>query len=88
MSARLVRRLLGPAEPEQLCDDCFDNLDIYVELELRGDEADRATPGLRAHLEGCEACREEYEALRQFAFGSSGDLRAELTPRRSGRASC
>ena len=29
-------RLLGPAEPEIGCDECFDQLDRYVELELAG----------------------------------------------------
>lgn len=69
MSAQLLPRLLGPAEPEMLCDECFDSLDVYVELELRGAAADQATPGLSAHLEGCEACREEYEALRELVAG-------------------
>jgi anti-sigma factor RsiW len=26
-------------------------------------------PGLRAHLEGCPACREEHESLRAFISG-------------------
>ena len=63
----VVERLLGPAEPELLCDDCFERLDEYVELELRGAAADRQLPGMRAHLEGCPACREEYESLRELA---------------------
>jgi hypothetical protein len=57
-------RLLGPAEPEVGCDVCFDELDRYVELELVGSDADAAIPGLRAHLEGCPACREEHGSLR------------------------
>ena len=59
-----LKRLLGPAEPEVLCDECFDRLDEYVELELRGEPADERIPGLRAHLEGCPACHEDYESLR------------------------
>jgi len=59
-----LSRLLGPAEAEVGCDECFDKLDQYVELELRGADADAAVPGLRAHLAGCPACREEYESLR------------------------
>ncbi len=62
-------RLLGPAEPEVGCDVCFDELDRYVELELAGHDADAAVPGLRAHLEGCGACREEYESLRALVSG-------------------
>jgi hypothetical protein len=56
-------RLLGPAEPEVGCGVCFEELDRYVELELAGRDADAAIPGLRAHLEGCPACREEHESL-------------------------
>jgi hypothetical protein len=60
---QVVGRLLGPAEPELGCDECFAELDHYVELELAGNDADAAVPGLRAHLVGCPACREEHESL-------------------------
>jgi hypothetical protein len=60
----LRRRLLGPSEPEVGCDECFDRLDEYVELELAGADAEARVPGMRAHFEGCSACREEHESLR------------------------
>ena len=59
-----VRRVLGPAGPELGCDQCFEELDRYVELELSGAPADDLVPGMRAHLEGCSACKEEHESLR------------------------
>jgi hypothetical protein len=59
-----LSRVLGPAGPEIGCDECFEELDRYVDLELAGQDADTAVPGLRAHLEGCPACREEYKSLR------------------------
>lgn len=59
-----LSRLLGPAGPEVGCDACFDELDRYVEVELAGRDADSEVPGLRAHLDGCPACREEYESLK------------------------
>jgi hypothetical protein len=59
----LVARLLGPAGPEVSCDQCFEELDRFVELELAGADADAAVPGLRAHLAGCPACHEDYESL-------------------------
>ena len=62
-------RLLGTGEPEVGCDVCFDELDRYVELELAGKDADAAIPGLRAHLEGCPACREEHESLYALVSG-------------------
>jgi hypothetical protein len=64
-----LRRLLGPAGPEIGCDACFEALDRYVELEVSGQDADAAVPGLRAHLEGCPACREEHESLRALVSG-------------------
>jgi hypothetical protein len=61
----LLRRLLGPAGPELTCEQCFEELDRYVELELRHDtgRADELIPGMRAHLAGCQACDEEHESL-------------------------
>jgi predicted anti-sigma-YlaC factor YlaD len=66
MSHDNVKRLLGPAEPEVLCEECFERLDEYVELELQGRRADEQIPGMRAHLEGCPACREDHDSLRDF----------------------
>jgi hypothetical protein len=63
---RLLARVIGPEEPELSCEECFANLDRYVELSLAGEEADRRVPGMRAHLEGCPACAEEYRSLREF----------------------
>ena len=61
--------LLGPAGPELACDECFAELDRYVELEVAGSNADTAVPGFRAHLEGCPACREEHESLLELVRG-------------------
>jgi predicted anti-sigma-YlaC factor YlaD len=62
-------RLLGPGEPEIGCDECFEHLDAYLELDLARQDADAAVPGLRAHLDGCPACREEYDSLRALVSG-------------------
>jgi hypothetical protein len=62
----LLRRLLGAPGPELTCEQCFEELDRYVEIEVRHDEAraDDLVPGMRAHLEGCQACDEEHRSLR------------------------
>jgi hypothetical protein len=62
-------RLLGPEERELGCDECFAELDRYVELELAGADPEGAVSGFRAHLAGCQACREDYESLRAFVSG-------------------
>jgi hypothetical protein len=64
--SRLLARLLGPPAPELTCEECFEELDRYVELELAGAEADTHVPGMRAHLEGCPACLEDHESLLAF----------------------
>ena len=71
----LIARLLGPAEPEVSCERCFELLDRYVDLELAGEDADARLPGMRAHLEGCPACHEDHESLRELVAASDRDGR-------------
>jgi hypothetical protein len=63
---RMLKSLLGPVGPEVTCEECFDQLDTYVEVQLAGGVPDAAVPGLRAHLDGCPACREDYESLLAY----------------------
>jgi hypothetical protein len=62
----IVNRLLGPEGPEVTCEQCFELLDRYVELELSGARADEQVPGMRAHLDGCPACDEDHASLLAF----------------------
>jgi hypothetical protein len=71
-SAEAARRMLGPEGPELSCEECFVEVDRYVELELADEAADSIVPGMRAHLEGCAACREEYLSLRALVVSESG----------------
>jgi hypothetical protein len=68
---RALASLLGRAGEDVGCDVCFDELDRYVELELAGQDADAAVPGLRAHFDGCPACREEHDSLLALAGGQT-----------------
>jgi hypothetical protein len=36
---------------------------------VAGEDADRRYPGLRAHLQGCPACREEHDSLLALVGG-------------------
>jgi hypothetical protein len=58
-----LHRLLGPGQPEVPCEVCFEELDRYVDLQLTGTDAERAVPGMAAHLRGCPACAEEHASL-------------------------
>jgi anti-sigma factor RsiW len=60
----VLKGLLGPERPELGCEQCFEALDRYVELELNGADPDAGVPGMRAHLDGCRACDEDHRSLR------------------------
>ena len=66
---RALDAVLGPTGYEVSCEECFELLDEYVELELKGVDADTRVPGMRTHLNGCPACREEHDSLRALVAG-------------------
>ena len=68
---KLLSRLIGPSGPELTCEQCFEQLDRYVELELAGSDADGAIPGMHAHLEGCPACAEDRDSLRELLLSDA-----------------
>lgn len=67
----MLARVLGPVGPEVTCERCFELLDEYVDLEVAGQDAAARLPGMRAHLEGCPACHEDHESLRDFVAGTA-----------------
>jgi hypothetical protein len=64
----ILKRVLGPTGLEVTCEQCFELLDQYVELELAGTDVDAQLPGVRTHLDGCPACREDHESLRALVL--------------------
>jgi hypothetical protein len=62
----LLGRVLGPGARELTCEQCFEELDHYVELVVAGEQADERIPGMHAHLEGCPACAEDFRSLRDL----------------------
>jgi hypothetical protein len=62
----LLVALLGPAGPELSCEECFEQLDRYVDLELTTADPDRAVPGMGAHLTACPACHEDHGSLLEL----------------------
>ena len=70
-NAHLIARLLGPADAELACEECFEELDCYVELELAGRDAEATVPGMRPHLAGCPACREDRDSLAALLAAES-----------------
>ena len=60
---KLVRVVAETREIEIGCDECFEQLDGFAELGLSGVEASSVMPLVGDHLDRCEDCRNEFEAL-------------------------
>jgi hypothetical protein len=78
---RLIAALLGPPGPELTCEECFEQLDRYVDVTLAGADPDRAVPGMAAHLVGCPACRDDHDSLLEYVK-HGGATRRRLPRRR------
>jgi hypothetical protein len=59
----LIQEIAEAREVEIGCDECFEELDRFVEMRLSGLDVARAMPLVQEHLEICGECREEFEAL-------------------------
>ena len=76
----LLGRVLGPNAPELTCEQCFDQLDRYVELVVAGEPADERIPGMRAHLHIIGPCAFDFsdKALRRAGLDYWPHLRWTL----------
>jgi hypothetical protein len=63
MLKQMVQEILSTRPDEIGCDECFAQLDRFVEMTLAGKNAAEAMPLVQDHLERCTDCREEFEAL-------------------------
>lgn len=61
----LVRSIVDTQSQDIGCDACFTQLDHFVEMHLDGKAPEQAMPLVQQHLETCDGCCEEYEALLQ-----------------------
>lgn len=68
----MMQRIALTREVEIGCDECFEQLDHFVELSIAGKNAEEALPLVGAHLQQCDDCREEFELLQAM-------LKAEIS---------
>jgi bacterioferritin-associated ferredoxin len=59
----LIGEIADTREVEIGCNECFEQLDRFVEMKLSGLNAAQAMPLVEEHVEICGECREEFEAL-------------------------
>lgn len=52
--------------PEEIgCDDCFEQLSVFADMLRDGKDPAKVMPMMQHHLEMCNVCGEEFEALVQ-----------------------
>lgn len=61
-----LRNIYETEEEEISCTECFDLVSRFVELEASGENAVVKMPQVKQHLNQCQACRDEYETLREL----------------------
>jgi hypothetical protein len=67
---QLVMVLAETREAEIACHECFEWLDEFAEAEFFGLNATVKMPLVADHLDKCEDCRSEFEALLRALRGT------------------
>jgi hypothetical protein len=60
---RMLHGILSAQEDEADCNECFEELDKFVEMVQAGTDPAEILPRVEAHLSWCGDCHEEYQAL-------------------------
>ncbi len=63
MLKKMVAGIVTTRDDEIGCDECFEQLDRFVELTLAEKNASEMLTLVQDHLNRCRDCREEFEAL-------------------------
>jgi predicted anti-sigma-YlaC factor YlaD len=69
----MIRMIKMTLDQEIGCEDCYDQLNQFAEMELENKSPEKALPRVKEHLERCGNCRQEYEALLE-AIEASAEL--------------
>jgi bacterioferritin-associated ferredoxin len=59
----VIREIAETRDVEIGCDECFEQVDRFIEMELSGKDPAQAMPLVHEHLQICGECRDEFEAL-------------------------
>ena len=60
---KLLRAIAETRETEIGCEESFERMDHFAEMELSGLDAGATMPLVGDHLSKCEDCRETFEVL-------------------------
>lgn len=60
---RIMRVIFEVSHEEIACEDCYDQIDYYVDMLRAGHDPGEVLPQVKAHLGICAGCDEEFKAL-------------------------
>jgi len=70
---RILRKIYTVQENDIGCDDCYTEIDQYVELLRAGKDVASILPEVKAHLSQCQCCEVEFKALISILEASEKD---------------
>ncbi|MCL7453160.1 MAG: hypothetical protein M8467_08930 [Anaerolineae bacterium] len=73
-----IRRIYATRDDELGCEEVFDAIASYVDMEIAGEPAAECFPRVLAHLKQCPHCSDIYLALRAAALLEDQELAREL----------
>ena len=76
--AAIMKKIFATEAEDITCGECFEQVDRYVDLLRAGHDAAAVLPEVKRHLDQCQCCLTEFEALIQILEGETGD--APLAP--------
>ena len=72
IAKQMVRGIVTTRGHELGCDECFEQVDRFAEMVLANRDAALAMPLVQEHLNRCNGCQEEFEALLDALRAVSG----------------
>lgn len=60
---KLINAISMTKDIEIGCEECFQQMDVYVEMLRAGKEPKEVMPLVQDHLNVCSCCSEEFQAL-------------------------
>jgi hypothetical protein len=67
----IMRMIFNTADEDITCDECYDQIDQYVDLLRAGQDPGEVLPRVKRHLEQCRCCEGEFNALITILEGQS-----------------
>ncbi len=69
----LMRQVEQTKEGMYSCKETFDLLDEYIDYSIDNEDAAKLMPLVKAHLDACPPCTQQYEVLQRILEATSTD---------------